>query len=250
MMTGVRGGWGIVASAIARRRAAGVVILAVTGVVVAVGAVQTSAPAQSVTGADSGAVSVSPDGQAFTRTFSGLFDGVILVPRGASEETFFLRNTATESGYLHVGLTDVGASSPDMREGLSVQIGLPGQVSEEVSLEAGEQCVSMIAGAPVSGMKMVPIHARIVLGDLIGTEAQDQSVTFSLRFVMTKEPAADGCIASPPTGTPTSPPSARPPALGGTGAAIPVLVAAVGVGLVATGTAALLSRRKRSKDAE
>lgn len=218
---------------------------------VALGAVLLPSAAQAAT---DGTIQVSPDGTVFTREFSGLLAGSVLVPRDSAEDTFFVRNVSNSDGYVRIGLADVDTSDPLLANTASVEIVAAGRTWQRTPLAAAAPCVQLVYGLPLAAGQTAAVTARLLLGDLTGLQAQDETLDFQLQFVMTAEagdPDETACVVPPP-GTPTTPTptrapteSAGPPGLSATGGALPLLGIAACVGLVASGIAIVDRRRKR-----
>ncbi|WP_336653013.1 MULTISPECIES: hypothetical protein [unclassified Leucobacter] len=197
---------------------------------------------------------VSPDGVVFTHTFSGLLAGTVLVPQGHSQESFFVRNAGAEDGYLHVGLTGIDVSDPLLEQSLSAELQAPGNGIGSALFSAADPCVELLSAIPLAAHSTVPLTAGLVLGDLDGIDGQGESVSFQLRFVITSEAigsTASGCAASAvPAPSPGLPQISdpRPPQLGVTGAAAPILALALAVGLLTAGTTLISARRRRRQE--
>src|SRR5690554_7140761 len=87
-----------------------------------VGVFLVAAPAAAANAAPGG-VEVSPDGVHYSSNYSGaLFTDIDhLVPGDSDTAIFYLRNSATEPGFLRITLRDVVTSNADFANALSMQ---------------------------------------------------------------------------------------------------------------------------------
>lgn len=200
---------------------------------------------------DGDLIEVSPDGVQFSRTFSGLLDGAVLVPHGSAEDSFFVRNTTDEAGYLYVGLTDVDVPDSVLLDSLAAELRAPANMTGTALLADAAPCVELLTAIPLPAHTTIPLTAGILLGDLDGLRGQGGSLSFRLQFVLTSEAGgigASGCVARDGS-SPAPPQTSKPglPELGVTGGTVPILGLALAVGLFGVG-AALMSRRRRKED--
>lgn len=197
-------------------------------------------------------IEVSPDGTVFTQQFSGLFDDVVLVPQELVEETFLIRNSSDQDGYVRVVLVNSHSPDPAFAEALGVGLVLPGARGSEVPLAAGKPCAQLLHNYPLAAGATVPMTARMRLADLSGVEAQGASTRFALQLVMTPETVdsnATDCIVSSAAFTSVTPSVTAPSFLGLTGGTASVTAVIIGISLAAAGLAIVVARR-RQKESE
>lgn len=206
-----------------------------------IAALPTSSPAGA---AGEGVIELSPDGVVFSHELSGLLEGAVLVPRGSATDTLYIRNTSENDGYLRIGLSNTAPTKPGLSEVLALELRSAERTWGPTALIEADPCVEVVHNLALPAGDTARIDARVLLSDLVSTDLQSESITFSLDILMTSSPGVpsqDGCFAA----TSAPPLKGSPPALGTTGAGVPLIATAAAIGLLAAGSAVLLSRRRR-----
>src|SRR5690554_8026172 len=92
--------------------------------------------------ASPGGVEVSPDGVHYSSNYSGaLFTDIDhLVPGDSDTAIFYLRNSATEPGFLRITLRDVVTSNADFANALSMQASTFGHQGEPATILEADPC--------------------------------------------------------------------------------------------------------------
>ncbi|WP_426519027.1 hypothetical protein ACPPVQ_04425 [Diaminobutyricibacter sp. McL0618] len=195
-------------------------------------------------------VEVSPDGVTFTKQFSGLFDGTVLVPRDSSRDTFFVRNSGTEPGYLRIVLADVVSSDPLMRSATSISSTVLGATGGFVSLDDASPCVQLVGEVALAGGQTAQVSTELVLGDLTGLQAQNASLAFALQIELSESPIdSNSCASARPGGEtllPLPPPNSP---LAATGTNLDWMIVTA-IAIFSTGLAIIITRKRRKRDAE
>lgn len=228
-----------------RAVARGCLLLLTTGLLIGTGG-----PALADNGAEPAPhiAEVSPDGMTYTRSYSGLFDGNILVPRGTATDSFLVKNNGTTRGYLRIVLTSVEIPNLDVLHALTISAGTTEQPGRPLPVSAARPCLTLLEGASLPAGQSVQVRSVLGLNDLSGTDGQNGAIEFSLEVLLSESPAQndDTCPGDRPSPGPIAEAHPAPPgALAATGLARAGTVTMVAAAALALGSALALWRRRR-----
>ena len=187
------------------------------GIALIIAAVLLVAPAaQAATAAASQPVQFSDDGIHWSDSYSGaLFGGVLLVPGGSVDRSFYVRNGAAEPAILRVTLYDVATTDVDLADAMTLSTSLPGLPGASIPVTDARPCATLSQGHVLAAGDSVRLDNVAALADLNGTTGQTHSVSFSIAVSLSSTdsgaPAPDTCptdfgatvIGSPDPGTAT-----------------------------------------------
>ena len=148
-------------------------------------------------------VAVSGDGHVYTREYSRLFDGHILVPDERASDTFVVRNSGETSGYLRIVLTAVDIPNQDARDALTISVATAAHPGILRPVADARPCLTLLAGPAIAPGQSLGVTTVLAMGDLTGTRGQHVPIGFRLQIMLSEsaDQNADGCplAASPPT---------------------------------------------------
>jgi len=177
-------------------------------------------PASAATGV--GIVEVSADGVNFAESYPGvIFDDIaLLVPGDSQNETVYVRNAGTATGYLRITLQDVAYSDQHFGDALTVTTSTATSVGSAAAISSANPCQVTHEGTLIGPGEIVPVLTTLALGNLDGTDGQGATASLALRFTLTDTtpgtlPATDCSTAG--TTVPVTPPGDGAP--GATGSA-------------------------------
>ena len=186
-------------------------------------------------------VEVSGDGIVYTRDYTGLFNGRILVPEGTATDSFVVRNDGHTAGYLRVVLTAVEIPNRDVLDALTISASTATQPGKPVPVSAVHPCLTLLSGQPIAPGHSVRVNSELTLGNLTATRGQGVPIRFHLEVLLSEraDQNADGCPIA--ESTPTVPGGH----LASTGLTGMWGAGAVGVTLMAMGSAMAVWLKRR-----
>lgn len=149
--------------------------------ILAVAAAMVFVQAPSATAAPGG-VELSLDGVSYTSSAPGALFTTIseLVPGDSDQATFYLRNSASEPGYLRITLRDVVSSNTDFAGALTLGASTAGHPGTPVSLLEANPCWVLLEGQIVAPGEVVTVTTSLALGQLNGRAGQGATATAAL----------------------------------------------------------------------
>lgn len=150
-------------------------------------------------------VEVSGDGIVYTREYSGLFDGQILVPEGKATDSFVVRNDGGTLGYLRVLLTAVAVPNPDVLSALTISASTTADSGEPLPVSAVRPCLALLTAKPIAPGESVRVTSVLALGNLTATQGQGIPIAFRLKVLLSEraDQNDDGCPVA--ESSPTAP---------------------------------------------
>lgn len=133
-----------------------------------------------------GGIQVSPDGVSYSNSYPGtLFDGIgPMVPGDSEQQSFFLRNSGTEAGFLRITLTDVVAADTDFADALTVSATTAGQAGSAATVSQANPCWVLTEGQRVNPGERVQVTTALALGNLDGASGQGATADLALNVVL------------------------------------------------------------------
>jgi hypothetical protein len=213
------------------------------GLVIAVGFSAEAASGES-SYPPSDVIGLSPDGVAYARSYSELFDGQILVPHEKAVGTFVVQNDSDATGYLHIRMTAVDIPDGDVLDALTMTVSTPEEVGEPRRLSDADPCLVLLEALPLAPREGVSVQSVLALGGLTATRGQHVPIGFALQVLLSDRPGTDDDDCRTVQSSP-APPTDDIAATGFAGIGIPVAGAA-GL-IVAGGVLVAWFRRRRDK---
>lgn len=133
-----------------------------------------------------GGVEVSRDDVHYSSTFPGaLFTSISdLVPGDRDQATFYLRNSASEPGFLRITLRDVAASDSDLAGALSLAVSSFAHRGAPATLLEANPCWVLLEGQVVEPGEVVRVTTSLALGDLRGKAGQGATASAALNVAL------------------------------------------------------------------
>lgn len=208
--------------AISTRTAALLAAVIPAGIALIVAVVLLVAPAAHASPADApvNPVQFSTDGIVWSSSYTGaLFAGVLLVPGGSAERSFYVRNGAAEPAQLRVTLYDVATTDVDLAAATSISTSTPTLAGATVALTDAHPCATLSQGQVLPAGGSVRLDNLAQFADMNGTSGQGHQVSFKLAISLSSTdaaaPAPDTCptdfdsivvgSSGPTAGTPSHP---------------------------------------------
>lgn len=143
-----------------------------------------------------GGVEVSFDGVNFSSSASGALFTTIshLVPGDSDEATFYLRNSASEPGFLRITLRDVTTSNTDFADALTLSARTHGHTGAPTTLLVANPCWVLLEGQIVVPGEVVRVTTSLALGQLQGLAGQGATATAALGVALSST-----AVQLPPT---------------------------------------------------
>ncbi len=196
-----------------------------------------------------GTIQVSDDGVTWGAAYPGvLFDGIAkIVPGDTQSETFYLRNSGPDDGYLRITARDVSGTAV-LLQNLSAAASVPAKPGSPVNLSVVAPCWVLNEGIFLAAGSTVAVTANLNFDFSATNITQDATATFNIGVSLT-----DTAVALPPTdcgGSVTVIPGTvpQPGALGSTGAEVPVMLISVTAFIVGAGLFLIVAARRRKRE--
>ena len=140
-------------------------------------------------------VAVSGDGHVYTREYSRLFDGRILVPDERASDTFVVRNNGETRGYLHIVLTAVEIPDQYTLDALTISVATAAHPGILLPVADARPCLALLAGPAIAPGQSLGVTTVLAMGDLTGTRGQRVPIDFRLQIALSEsaDQNADGC---------------------------------------------------------
>ena len=140
-------------------------------------------------------VAVSGDGHMYSREYSRLFDGHILVPDERASGTFVVRNNGETSGYLRIVLTAVEIPNQDALDALTISVATAAHPGILLPVADARPCLTLLAGPTIAPGQSLGVTTVLAMVDLTGTRGQRVPIDFRLQIVLSDsaDQNADGC---------------------------------------------------------
>ena len=196
---------------LSKQKAAWLAAVIPVGIVLIVAAVQLVAPAAhaapaAMSAAPTHPVQFSNDGTHWSNSYTdALFGGVVLVPGGSADRSFFVKNGANEPAVLSVTLFDVATTDIALASAMSLATSMPGMPGAAVPVTDARPCATLSRGLVLAAGDSVKLDNLATLADLNGTTGQSRTVSFKIAISLSSTdagaPAPDTCPTDYDTGT-------------------------------------------------
>ncbi|WP_403024180.1 hypothetical protein [Salinibacterium sp. GXW1014] len=132
--------------------------------------------------AASGNLEVSADGTSYSKNFTGvLFDALgAVVPGDEQLESFWLRNSGDEAGYLRVTLEGVTFDDLDFANALTLQATVGGSQGPRSAVSLAQPCWVLNEGTVLQPGQAIRVDTLLHFGNLDGMLGQGATATAAL----------------------------------------------------------------------
>ena len=194
--------------AMSKQKAAWLVAVIPVGIILILAAVMLVAPAAHAApvAAPAHPVQFSDDGTHWSNSYTdALFGGVVLVPGGSADRSFFVKNGANEPAVLSVTLFDVATTDIALASAMSLATSMPGMPGAAVPVTDARPCATLSHGLVLAAGDSVKLDNLATLADLNGTTGQSRTVSFKIAISLSSTdagaPAPNTCPTDYDTGT-------------------------------------------------